>query len=449
MQQPTSQVSLDPQRLAHFQRLIKSNPALLQALDFKVSKYCPHVPTPKQLAASILQNCLEGFYGGAAGGGKSDWLLMEALQYVSVPDYAALILRRTYTQLNMPDSILFRAHQWLSNTDARWVAKHNRYEFPSGATLTFGYLQFEKDKYNYDGPAFQFIGFDELTQFLESQYTFLFGRLRRLTGSLVPIRMRSASNPGGVGHIWVKDRFVDYTKGGRFFIPAKLEDNKYVDLQAYEFALAQLDAITRAQRRHGDWNATLEGALFKRHWFTKFIDAIPLGPSVERLRYWDFAASENSGDWTVGTRVSRDRATGLWYVEDVKRAQLSPLGVEQLVLSTAKTDGNATRIRMEQEPGSSGKTVVSNYIRMLAGFDVKGIPSRKAKLLRWSPLASQAEAGNVIVCNGLWNETWFQEMCAVPEVEHDDQADSVSGAFNALAEDPQVDYGISFLGSKR
>jgi hypothetical protein len=87
------------------------------------------------------------------------------------------------------------------------------------ATLTFGYLESERNKYRYQSSEVQYIGFDELTQFAESQYLYLFSRLRRLQGSDVPLRMRSASNPDGIGREWVRARFVDSENSERLFVP--------------------------------------------------------------------------------------------------------------------------------------------------------------------------------------------------------------------------------------
>jgi len=225
--------------------------------------YCIHKPTKKQ-TEFLLRNELEVLYGGAAAGGKSDALLMAALQYHWVPNYAALILRRTYADLALSGAIMDRSLQWLSGSDAHWNSSGHKWTFPSGATLTFGYLESERDKYRYQSAEFQFIGFDELTQFTESQYSYLFSRLRRLKNIDVPIRMRSASNPGGVGHEWVKARFKIDAGGDpeRPFIGAKLDDNPHVDQQAYEEALGKLDYVTREQLRHGDWTITDSGGIF-------------------------------------------------------------------------------------------------------------------------------------------------------------------------------------------
>ncbi len=181
----------------------------------RLTRYIAHRPTPPQTAFLLLE-CREAMYGGAAGGGKSDALLMAALQYVDVPDYAALLLRKSYSDLALPAALIPRAAEWLTATDAKWNGAEHVWRFPSGASLSFGYLDTEADKYRYQSAEYQFIGFDELTQFAESQYTYMFSRLRRLKGSSVPLRMRGASNPGGYGHEWVKQRFITRRcEGGR------------------------------------------------------------------------------------------------------------------------------------------------------------------------------------------------------------------------------------------
>lgn len=209
-------------------------------------------PTPKQ-AAFLNLWCKEALYGGAAGGGKSDALLMGALQFVNEPGYSAIIFRRTYADLALPGALMDRSEEWLGGTDAHWNSIKHIWTFPSGATLTFGNLEHERDKYRYQSAEFQYIAFDELTQFLESQYRYLFSRLRRLEGSFVPLRMRSASNPGGIGHDWVKRRFlVEGEAHGRVFIPAKLDENPYLDQATYIQSLSELDPITRRQYLEGD-----------------------------------------------------------------------------------------------------------------------------------------------------------------------------------------------------
>ena len=96
---------------------------------------------------------------------------MAALQYIDVPGYRALLFRRTFADLNLPGALMDRARDWLGGTPARWNAHDHVWTFPSGASLTFGYLETERDKYRYQSSELQYIGFDELTQFGESPST--------------------------------------------------------------------------------------------------------------------------------------------------------------------------------------------------------------------------------------------------------------------------------------
>lgn len=254
------------------------------AIDIKWSKYIPHVPTPKQHAFLWLA-VKEAFFGGAAGGGKSDALLMAALQYVDVPGYAAIIFRRSYTDLALPGAIMDRCQEWLANADAKWNDNDKEFNFPGGSKLTFAYLSKPNDKYRYQSAEFQFIGVDEITQWPEDDYLYLMSRLRRPSKgplSQVPLRARAAANPGGVGHVWVKKRFVDGSSPDRVFIPSSLDDNPHLDQESYEQSLALLDPITHAQLRHGDWSIRPPGLWTFDHLHVHA--AVELGAYYDRLR---------------------------------------------------------------------------------------------------------------------------------------------------------------------
>jgi predicted phage terminase large subunit-like protein len=381
----------------------------------------------------------EAFYGGAAGGGKSDALLDGALQYVDVPGYAALLLRRTYKNLAQPGALMDRSQDWLGGTDARWSGSDHAWHFPGGSTLQFGHLQNEVDKFNYSSTEFQYIGFDELTEFTESQYRFLFSRLRRRRGLDVPLRMRSASNPGGIGHEWVRRRFItEGVRMGRPFIPAKLSDNPNLDPDEYTESLMQLDPVTRAQLLEGNWSARTLGGMFKREQFI-MIDADEVPDRVRWLRYWDLAATEvkpgREPDWTAGGLVGF--FDGCWYLGGMERFQAEPSVVENRLSSRAKQDGNRVAIRMEQEPGSSGKIVVDHYARrVFFGYDFAGIPSTGSKADRAAPLSAAAGNGLVYIVRGPWVSEFLDEADGFPMGAHDDQVDAVSGGVNALASQP-------------
>ena len=232
-------------------------PAYQQKLTARVGptlkSYIPHTPHPQQKVFLDL-DCKEALYGGAAGGGKSDALLMAALQYVHTPGYSAIIFRKTFRDLSLPDALIPRSHEWLAGTDAKWDGLNYAWHFPSGAVLAFGYMDSGADKYRYQGSAYQYIGWDELTQFEEEYYRYMFSRLRTTTGVNVPLRVRGASNPGGVGHRWVKHRFINpRTKtAGAEFVPAKVKDNPSLRGD-YSESLMYLDDVTRARYLDGDW----------------------------------------------------------------------------------------------------------------------------------------------------------------------------------------------------
>lgn len=377
-------------------------------------------------------------YGGAAGGGKSEALLMAALQWADSPSYSALLLRRTYADLALPGALMDRALEWLSPHMAagrlHWSNQNKTFTFPSGATVTFGYLETENDKYRYQGAEFQFVGFDELTQFTEGQYTYLFSRLRKKHGSAVPIRMRAASNPGGVGHAWVKKRFVMERHPDRVFIPARLDDNPAVNQDEYRQSLMRLDPFTRAQLLTGDWS-DFSGGMFNRGWFRLVdVNETPL-PRLRRVRYWDLAATEpkpdTDPDWTVGVLMGIDDQKN-FYVLDVRRMRGTPGDVRRLIQNTATQDGREVIIYMEQEPGSAGVAVIDDYTRALARFAFYPVRVSGNKIVRAQPFSSQSEAGNVSVLPGPWLGDWFDELDTFPFGAHDDQVDASSGAFEQL-----------------
>ena len=253
--------------------------------------------------------------------------------------------------------------------------------------------------------------------------------------SLLAVRMRSASNPGGLGHEWVRARFVDRDRDAEcVFIPARLDDNPHLDQEGYRRSLERLDPVTRAQLLEGDWQVRPEGAMFRREWFT-IVEASPEAmPS--RVRYWDKAATEGGGARSAGVLIARtDR--GLYYVEDVVCGQWSALKREQIMRATAEHDGRDVAIWTEQEPGSGGKESAEASVRNLAGFSVHTDRVSGSKCERAAPLAAQCEAGNVKIVRGAWNQGYLEELCSFPLGSFADQVDASSGAFNKLARNRQ------------
>lgn len=274
--------------------------------------WCPHIPFPKQQVFLDL-NCTEALYGGAAGSAKSDALLMAALQYVDVPGYSAILFRRTFTDLALPDAIMARAQEWLAGSRAKWHDRDKYFAFPSGARLSFGYLDADRDHLRYQSAAFQFVGFDEISQFEEAPVRFMFSRLRRPKNaaaelSKVPLRLRGATNPGDIGHDWLVARYsipeepgdgVIWSKDpkGRpiAFVPARLEDNPYIDQEAYEEMLEKLDPITYSQLREGKWirdGASLVYAYDPNKNLIDELPELPAGETWTRVLGGDFGVTD-------------------------------------------------------------------------------------------------------------------------------------------------------------
>jgi len=235
--------------------------------------------------AFLASSAFELLYGGAAGGGKSEGLLGDAHRQVDNPNYHAILFRRKFTELDKPGALISRSMQ-LFSAEAEWNWNRHTWTWPSGATLTFAHLQREDDVHDYQSSAYDWVGFDELTSFTEFQYLYMFSRCRA-TGPGLYRSVRAATNPGNIGHGWVKARFIDklapyewrYYKRvndedietdesdpdalARQFIPAKVTDNPFWVTIDPDY-MRRLRALPEAQHRaleYGDWDV-FEGQFF-------------------------------------------------------------------------------------------------------------------------------------------------------------------------------------------
>lgn len=432
-------------------------------------EYSPHQPYEKQ-RSFLLDETREALYGGAAGGGKSDALLMAALQYVDVPNYAAILFRRSYSDLSQPGALMDRAREWFTphKPQVRWSEIEHKWTFPSGATISFAYIDKQNDHLKYQGAEFQFIGFDELTQFKEKQYRYLFSRLRKMHDpnallTHVPLRMRAATNPGGPGHHWVYLRFVkpwedwqkhkaawiDNTPEQRLakgigrpgtympsphFWPATLDDNPFLYNEDYEISLDQLDEVTKLQLRKGDWQIKPDGRMFKRTWFKIISEA----PSDARwVRWWDLAGTEEDPDkdpdWTAGCLMGFTPGGDI-IIKHMVHIRREPHETEMAVQQTAAADGYGVTIGMEQEPGQSGKSQIDHFRRVvIPGYQFIGKPSSGSKIERAKPFAGRAGAGHVSLVAGSWTNEFLDELEIFPDGEHDDMVDAASAAYLHLS----------------
>lgn len=239
-------------------------------------------PQPRQ-AALMSRFEDEALYGGAAGGGKSDCALAEALRQVNIPHYRGLILRKTYPQLS---EMIDRSQEIYKPAfpSAKYNDQKHVWTFPSGAKIYFGSMQHTQDRTNYQGKRYDYIDFDELTQFLWEEYSYMFSR-NRPNGPGTRCYIRAQANPGGIGHGWVKERFIipakpmdtiwepfkiRYPDGheeirwkSRIFVPSTVFDNQILlnNNPDYLTALASMPEAERNALLYGDWD-TFAGQVF-------------------------------------------------------------------------------------------------------------------------------------------------------------------------------------------
>jgi len=369
--------------------------------------------------------------------------LMAALQYVDIPGYSAILFRKTYADLSLPGALIDMSKQWLmpfvDTKEVKWSEKDKRYDFPSGATLNFGYLESANDCYRYQGAEFQYIGMDEVTHIDPNNYRYLFSRLRKPKKLDVPLRFRATANPGGqFGEYYYQRFFVEGKDAGRIFISAGLNDNPYLDAEAYKESLAELDPIERERLLNGNWEIKATGDLFNRHWFN--IVSVAEVPSAARVvRYWDLASTDpakrksknkRDPDWTTGLKMAFYQ--GMYWILDVVHVQCTPADVETLISDTAKTDGYSVAIRMEQEPGSSGAYTTDHFGRgVLTGYDFIGVTSSGSKVERARTASTAAQNGLILIASNCRNMlALLDELDIFPYGAKDDIVDSLSGAFN-------------------
>ena len=223
----------------------------------------------------LLREEDEVLFGGAAGGGKSDaliiWLIRRAYMF---PKSSGLYLRRTYADLSKGGAALDRSKELLTGI-ASYHGETHRWLLSNGSIIEFGHIEHEDDKYNYRSSQYDSIAFDELTTFTETQYTYMLSRNRATVSGIKP-QIRSGTNPGGMGHQWVKARFIDRANAevvfdlgyGRkaIFIPAKLQDNKVLMERDPEY-WNRLMALSEDDKRalaYGDWD------VFQGQFFTEW-----------------------------------------------------------------------------------------------------------------------------------------------------------------------------------
>ena len=247
----------------------------------------------------------ESGFGGTKGPGKTLAMLMESTRFTWHPRYRGIIFRRTYPRLQ---EVMDRAWEWFPGLGARWDGDGHRWVFPSGAAISMRHCQHEEDKRNYHGHEYHFMGFDQLEEFSETQYLFLMAQGRSSVPEIKPY-VRTTFNPGGVGHAWVKSRFLEHgtrecapwiptnEKGDplppRCFHFSNIYDNPAL-LDADPQYLQVLDSLPEQDRRalkDGDWDVFAGQVLTEWRRDKHVIQPMALDPNWPRIRCTDYGSA--------------------------------------------------------------------------------------------------------------------------------------------------------------
>jgi len=424
-------------------------------------------------------------YGGSAGGGKSYALLLDPLYHVNNSKFGSVIFRRTTKQITNEGGLWDTAsdlYTSLGDGDrARMIQSPALHAiFPSGMKVSFHHMEHETTRHDWQGSQLPDVKFDELTHFTWKQFNYMISRMRSDAGVIPTLKATTNPDPDS----WVRS-FIDWYIGedgfaipersgkirwfivdgdevvwgntrdeliAKFprslpksftFIRSSVYDNKIL-LETNPGYLANLHALTRVERARlldGNWDIrATAGTYFKRSDF-EIVDAVP--GIAKRVRAWDLAGTERKDtaerrerkagdpDWTAGVRMSKTD-DGLYFVEHIERFREDPPKVAGRVKAIAGQDGRRVRVRLPQDPGQAGKAQVKSYIMMLNGFLVTALPVTGSKEHRAGPASTQAQAGNIKVLRGPWNEAFFSELENFPEGLHDDQVDAFSDAYDEL-----------------
>ena len=236
----------------------------------------------------MRSKAFETLFGGAAGGGKSHGQLLDALRFAVVyPGSRQLMLRRTMPELER--SLVPAAMRLYPQSVASYKVSEHRWDFINGSTLEFGYCDAESDVTKYQSAEYDVIRFDELTHFTESQFTYLLSRIRGANS--YPKQVKATTNPGGIGHQWVKSRFIDpmppdemheFDGETRLFLPARLADNPFLRKAdaGYEKRLRLLSVHDRRALLDGVWE------LDEGRYFSEFSPALHVVPPHEIPDGW-------------------------------------------------------------------------------------------------------------------------------------------------------------------
>ena len=388
--------------------------------------------------------------------------LFKVLPWINDPDYKAVFVRQSSTQLRQGGGLWEEAKSVFRHYGAYFKEQQLQAVFPSGATVYFKVLGRDAEIYNFDGGQYTMIFVDEAQHHTQLQVMYLASRLR--SKSKAPHQLICTCNPLKTSFLM---KFVQYSLDDEgipirslapkqryyaeyagdlvfadtaeemlekypsvipmtyAFHPATVEDNPIIKKRNPDYInrLKNMNRVDKLRLYYGSWYASADADKYwKRDWVGDVIDYIP--PDVQivsRVRAWDLAASpeptassvNRDPDWTAGVLISRDRM-GTYYVEDVVRFRRTSNEVLQAVINQAFVDGDGVQVVIPRDAGAGGVGFHAFMIRSLAEHGIAArtakVSGHSGKLQRFLPFASMCENGQVKILRGDWNDHYFDEL---------------------------------------
>ncbi len=431
-------------------------------------------------------------YGGAAGGGKTYALLLEAVRHTNNPKFGAVIFRRQSIQITQEGGLWDSSYEVYGGIKGAVPKTSPRYhwKFKTGARVGFAHIDGDRDLGKWQGSQIALIGFDELTHFTKKQFFYMMSRNRSASG--IDPYIRATCNPDADSWVadfiswWIdqdtgypisersgiirymvhmndiiswfdtEDEGIDFAKQHGLdeykakksvksvtFIASTLQDNKIL-MENDPGYLANLLALTEVEKErllNGNWKIKPSaGSFFKRTQIGDILTSIP-NDIVAICRGWDLAATDEDENkeaaYTAGVLIAK-RACGRFLILDVVNKQLKAGDVRKLIMTTTKADNVkyrkycTVRQRLPQDPGQAGKEQAGSYINMLAGYNVVTRPESGSKESRAEPMAAEWQQGFFDVMEGEWNEEYFNQLESFPESKFKDMVDAGSSAFGEI-----------------
>lgn len=448
-------------------------------------------PQPGPQEAFLASPADVVIYGGAAGGGKSYALLLEAVRHTNNPKFGAVIFRRNSTQIFSTGGLWDTSMEIYSSLATPRKTPSARWIFPSGAKISFNHIENDAALHKWQGSQIAMIGFDELTHFTRQQFFYMLSRNRSTCG--VRPYVRATCNPDSDSFVadliaWWIDQDTGYPIPERSgvirymgrlrdeilwgdtiqevvnqsgseiepedvksftFIASKLTDNKIL-METNPGYMANLKALATVERERlleGNWKIRPAAGLYFKRSRVNILPELP-DDVVRWVRAWDLAATEDRKGtspeegpaYTAGVLLGKRRC-GRYIVADVINQRLNSADVRNTVKNTAAADKaryKNVRIRMNQDPGQAGKEQAEQYIKLLAGYSVNIERESGSKETRAEPFSAQwlglpgSETGNVDVLEAAWNDAYFSQLESFPESKFKDMVDASSTAFNEM-----------------